>query len=1054
MPPPALAAASVALVSRMALVHSLPARFPAAAALPPGEGFLDAVAAAMLARIATAAGEQGDLSSWLVLTPSLPIAAELRQSFIRVIGRPVLLPRFDVLSRWAQSEPLAGLPAALPDSERLALLHEALRQRGWFDDGARWAIAGELAALFDELTAAAVVLPDDEAALATQLADAYALRVSAPLAFEARLVVELWRALAAVGRPDLASQRRLRLARLAEQAARPLLVLLDAAPEEALDPAESEFLLRWGERQPLAVYYPTPRAAGATALQSVLAAAWPEKGVDESGVHAAAASSAQRVAGAAADGPAAAGVVAEGADWQVTAGAAASPLGLPQLTAAEDVAPLAERAERLRAVLPASSLAGRLQLVAATGREAEAEAAVAQVLAWIDAGCRRIALISQDRLTARRVRALLERENVLVADETGWKLSTSRAAACVDALLESVAGNAYHRDLLDLLKSPFVFAEPAAADETSAPTGEAKEAAVFALEAALRAASARNGLPRMRRALREHADERNVAATALAQQLLDRVEAAATLLADRPAPLARWIERLQKALDALGARAALAADPAGQALFSLLETRRDELAANSASFAFASFRDWLNRELEAGSFRDASISSPIVLTPLNAVALRRFDAAIVLGGDARQLCPGEGGSFFNAAVRRELGLRTHDEAQREMRRDLELLLASVPRVVVVWQSEIDGEANQLAPEFDLLSALHALAWGDDLRRAPLPWTAPALARSESESEQENTSVARCAATVAPVAPPALLPQRITVSAYASLVACPYRFFARHVLGLGEVDEVLETVGKRDYGALVHRVLEIFHAGQPRVSALAPAAARAALLAITDEVFAPAIEENALALGWCIRWRQRIDAYLDWQRQREAAGWRWQQAETPVRRQFVLADGSTLELRGRIDRIDRSDDGCALLDYKTQSVKTIRDTLADDLQLPAYALLCGGAGATEVADGAEMADLPPGDDSDGGSGGEAAARARTPPSPVVEAAYVALDDDAIAALAAADGDADALQAAAQAHGERLVTAFAAMRAGTPLPAHGVEAVCRWCEMAGLCRREHG
>jgi len=376
----------------MALANPIPDRLPAAAALPPGEGFLDAVAAAMLARIKATGGESGDLSDWLVLAPSLPIAAELRQSFIRVIGRPVMLPRFDVLSRWAQSEPLPGLPAALPDSERLALLHEALRQRGWFDDGARWAIAGELAGLFDELTAATVVLPDDEAALATQLAEAYALRVSASLAFEARLVVELWRALAAVGRPDLASQRRLRLARLAEQAARPLLVLLDAAPEEALDPAESEFLLRWGERQSLAVYYPAPRAAGATALQSVLAAAWPEKGAAESGVHAAAAPSAQMVAGAAADGPAAdgvfaagvvaAGVVAEGADWQATAGAAASPHALPQLTAAEDAAPLAERAERLRAVLPASPLAGRLQLVAASGREAEAEAAVAQVLAW------------------------------------------------------------------------------------------------------------------------------------------------------------------------------------------------------------------------------------------------------------------------------------------------------------------------------------------------------------------------------------------------------------------------------------------------------------------------------------------------------------------------------------------------------------------------------------------------------------------------------------------------------------------------------------------------
>ncbi|MRD72481.1 Inactivated superfamily I helicase [Rhodocyclus tenuis] len=979
-------------------------------ALPPGDGFFDAVAQAMLARIAAVrddcGGSDDDFSAWLVLAPSLPIASELRQSFVRLAGRPVLLPHFDVLRRWAEAEPVADLPAAMTDSERLALLYDALRQRNWFDEGARWTIAGELAELFDELTAAAVALPDDDAALAEQLARAYDTRLSAPLAFEARLVVELWRALSAIGRPDGAALQQLRLARLAATAARPMLVVLDAAPDEALSVAEREFLVRWAARQTVAVFYPQPRCHAATPVQAALDAAWPEV-----------------------------------------------------LAAHEATPPLIERARSLAATHPLSPLAERLALVSASGREAEAEAAVAQVFAWLGEGRRRIALISQDRLTARRVRALLERDEVLVADETGWKLSTSRAAACVDALLKTVAGGAYHRDLLDLVKSPYVVGGMASSPEMAA--SDARETAIFVLEAAVRAASAVRGLPRMRHALRQFAassarmeqagaaTHAGPAAQAGAASLLDRVDAALTLLADRPAPLARWIERLEKALDALGARAALRSDAAGAAVLDLLALRHAELIEHRATFSFASWREWLSREFESGSFRDASVASPVVLTPLNAVALRHFDAALLLGGDARQLAPAAGGAFFNQSVRRELGLRTHDDARREMRRDLELLLVSVPRVVVVWQSEIDGEANLPAPEIDVLSALHQLAWADDLRRAPLARAVRSLSGDDVPSGKFSPPVAHRAA---PSALAAAIPGRITVSGYATLLACPYRFFARSVLGLGAVDEVAETVDKSDYGALVHRVLERFHAQHASLESLSPEAAREALRRDTEQVFAPAIEENALALGWRLRWEKRLDAYLAWQGQREAEGWRWQQAETSVKRVFTLADGTSLEVAGRIDRVDRLVEGAAdsdvgsgtqgstrneagvsLLDYKTRTAKAIRDGLADDVQLPAYALLWAGREPSRRDDGA--AELPGGD------------------AHVLEAAYIALDDETVGAVAAVERDAEALADLARAHAQRLVHAFSALRAGAPLPAHGADSACRWCEMAGLCRREH-
>jgi len=386
-------------------------------ALPAGEGFFDALASVMFERCPRALAT-GDLSSVLILVPAFPIAAELRSAIRRVAPRPLLLPRFDTLRHWVHCAPDATLQKPLADSERLVLLHEALRQRGWFDDAALWGIASEMAGLFDELTTSVTgavnTLAVDEAALAWQLQQAYALRASASLAFEARVLHESWRALATCGQPDSAAAYRLRLAamgRLAEQddaPSCPLLVLLDAAPEESLDPAEVEFLRRYGHAQGVLLFHPASRAACTMPLMATLAAAWPE----------------------ATEAP---------------------------LTSLSPLSPLFERAADLALRQPRSPLAGRLHLVPATGRELEVQAAVAQIGEWLSAGLIRIVLITEDRLSARRVRALLEREGILVSDETGGKLSTSRAAAAVDALIETAAGGAYYRDLLDLCKSPYFF---------------------------------------------------------------------------------------------------------------------------------------------------------------------------------------------------------------------------------------------------------------------------------------------------------------------------------------------------------------------------------------------------------------------------------------------------------------------------------------------------------------------------------------------------------------------------------------------------------------------
>ena len=67
-----------------------------------------------------------------------------------------------------------------------------------------------------------------------------------------------------------------------------------------------------------------------------------------------------------------------------------------------------------------------------------------------------------------------------------------------------------------------------------------------------------------------------------------------------------------------------------------------------------------------------------------------------------------------------------------------------------------------------------------------------------------------------------------------------------------------------------------------------------------------------------------------------------------------------------------------------------------------------------------------------------------------------DDERIVAVAAG-GDDEAgepsLAEAAEAQGERLVRLLSELRAGAALPAHGADRVCTFCEMRGLCRRDH-
>jgi len=623
---------------------------------------------------------------------------------------------------------------------------------------------------------------------------------------------------------------------------------------------------------------------------------------------------------------------------------------------------------------------GGLTLSPASGLEQEAQRGAQTVIDWLQAGKREIAVVAQDRVAARRLRALLERAQVFVADETGWKLSTTRAASAVASWFELVTSRAETLALLDVLKSPFVMSRL-----------EGKETCVMQIELALRRANVLGGWEAVAHAL---------AGTA-SQEVVARLARQAAVFVGRKS-LAQWSATTRACFEELDIWQSLESDAAGAQVVALFDSIAADCARQAQDFSFAEWRSFVGMQLESTSFIPADLDRRVAMLTLNGARLRSFDAVLVLGCDAEHL-PSQAGEslFFANSVRRELGLDTRETLQLRQLRDFAALLCSNGEVVLSWQQQRNGEPNPVSAWVERLELV--------LERTGMPELAP-----------HEVKIARrtCRSRVPTMPQPAageLLPAKLSAGGYSSLLACPYQFFAGRMLGLSGIEELSDMPEKRDYGDWLHQILYRYHvtlAEQALNGDAVPPAQRAALLEeLSATLFEQEAAANAAVLGYYVRWKKAMPAYLDWANRREAEGWRFAFGERKFEQVLRFACGEIL-LHGRIDRVDESDDGLALLDYKTRNATALRDKLkqGEDRQLAFYAILSG--------------------------------------MDFSEAQYLSLDaqGDKLGAVTAPD-----IVAAGAALREQLTMDLDAIAGGAALPATGVEEVCAYCAMRGLCRK---
>ncbi len=535
--------------------------------------------------------------------------------------------------------------------------------------------------------------------------------------------------------------------------------------------------------------------------------------------------------------------------------------------------------------------------------EHEAQCAAAQVLEHVRHGELPVALIAQDRVLVRRVRALLERHDVDLLDETGWTLSTTRAAAQLIGLLRAARPDAGIDALLDWLRGGTRWSDA--------------DTALAELERGCRSASI------TRVGALSHAALKPAAARLWAD--------AAEILADLATParrtLADWFAALAEALARAGALARLEADDAGRQALAAL---RRAASIHDVTLGADAFHDWVDGAFEQASFIPsitADVPPQVVITPLARAMLRPFAALVLPGADDKHLgATPPPDALLGDTLAGALGLPTVARRRRAERLAFVQALA-VPRVTLLRRRSDGREPLAASP---LVERLALAAPGGSLPA----WRDPRIAQS-----LVPTPIRMSAPSAA-----ALLPASLSASACEALRACPYRFHALYMLALREDDELEREIDKRDYGNWLHAVLLAFHAG--RGEPASPEAERARLLQLGEAQRVAVGLGDAEFLPFAASFASFAPRYIEWLHRRDARGERWRAGEVSMNAAPAELGGTGMH--GVIDRIDdvRFAGAAAvqLIDYKTGSSDGLKAKVKDpleDTQLAFYAALMRG-----------------------------------------------------------------------------------------------------------------
>ncbi len=676
--------------------------------------------------------------------------------------------------------------------------------------------------------------------------------------------------------------------------------------------------------------------------------------------------------------------------------------------------PLFQRCQQYQQA-PSENHLQHIHLYDAQSAEQETHAVELKVRQALLAGKNNIAVVTENRKLARRLRALLERADVNIQDTAGWALATTSAASLMERWLECIEQDFSHLPLLDLLKSPFFC-------DASTRTEHLQSVYRFEQDIVLHENIA-NDLQRYKQAIAYRSKRLNLQSETTATQLTQLIErlqeAAAELLAlhlaGNPISPEKWMSVFLDSLKKLGVYPQLAQDIAGMRVQQELEKLQQAHQAASPLMSWQDFRTWLGGSLEREQFKPHEQTSVVKVMNMQQAQYCQFDSLIIAGANAQSF-PGKASQlpFFNQAVRQALALKNWQQQKDYQLYQFRQLLFAADEILITWQAEKNGEWLAPSPWVSSLQDFSQLALQHDMKDHELDYliqhTQPLSHRDES-----LTSAIETVYRAEPRIHAELVPTTFSASRHQRLIDCPYKFFAADVLRLKPLEQISTELMKSEYGEKVHLILQAFHQqveGLPApfkgmISRDNRQQALQHLEELSKRVFRSQAEDSIQHRGWIERWLKTAPAYIDWQIERNQ---KWKIHQLEQQAESALQDG--IILAGRLDRIDSHNDTLSIVDYKTGGVASQQEIeLAENVQLINYATLLEN---------------------------------------VQQVLYLKLDNGEAKEKGSLEGD--ILESLTQDTLQRLQRVIEQIRSSMPLISWGDKNTCNYCEMQGLCRKQ--
>ncbi|WP_341894533.1 double-strand break repair protein AddB [Ferrovibrio terrae] len=583
------------------------------------------------------------------------------------------------------------------------------------------------------------------------------------------------------------------------------------------------------------------------------------------------------------------------------------------------------RWRELRDDMAAGDALTGLQRIDAPGPREEALAIALAMRETLETPGRTAALITPDRMLARRVAAELARYDILVDDSAGQPLLQMAPAVFLRLLATAVAENFAPVALLALLKHPFCRlgmpreellrwtrdVEIALLRKSRPLTGLAALAADLARTPKL--------LPPLARL------------STIAQPLIDDTQAtdlktllqvqviaaeALTVAPDQPSPL--WQH------------------DAGEALHGLVV----DLLAAADQFGTVTPAEWprlLDALLEGQVVRPRRQLHPrLSIWGLLEARLQQADR-IILGGLNEGTWPPQAKEdpWLSRPMRQALGLSAPEFRLGQTAHDF-VQAASGSDVILTRAAKVDGTPTVPARWLLRLEALLE----NDAR-----WKATAAPQYLAWAEQFDTPVHSLRVDPPRPSPPvAARPRRLPVTDIETWVRDPYAIYAKRILGLRRLDLPELPPDARLRGNVIHTVLEKF---QERYRDALPdeATAIAELLDLGRTEFGGWLQRPDIAALWWPRFERAMRWFHSYERTRRTEGFRTVLLEQNGALE-IAAPAGIFTLTATADRIDHNHakNSLTILDYKTgrpPSEKEVNSGLAPQLALEAAIAQVGG-----------------------------------------------------------------------------------------------------------------